>query len=69
MNQNEEKVYAVTIARTGVVYVKGVANEEEAMDFAMKLPTSKVIWDDEWEATDAVEEEDAPTAISPADVL
>ncbi len=63
-NENMDKVYMVTIARTGVVYVKGVADEEAAMDFATKLPTSKIMWDDEWEATDAmIEPNGSPAAI------
>ena len=58
---NEKKhYYAVTVVRTGVVFVMA-DSEEEAMDIANHQCTDTVNWSDDWEPSDATEEEYDPT--------
>ncbi len=65
----KDSIYEVTISRQGVVYVTGVPTEDDAMVFAQSLPTSKIIWDDEWEPTDVREcEDETPLALSPTTI-
>ena len=50
-------VYQVTIARTGVVFVRA-ASESAAMELADRLKTDEVSWSDDWNPTDAMRVED-----------
>lgn len=49
--------YCVTIVRTGCVFVEA-ESEEDAMYLADHVTTDTVSWSEDWEATDAFEDED-----------
>lgn len=49
--------YCVTIIRTGCVFVEA-ESEAEAMDIANHQNTDTINWSDDWEATDATEDND-----------
>ena len=51
--------YCVTIVRTGFLFVEA-QNAEEAMDIADHQETKTVNWSDDWDATDAVQDDDIP---------
>lgn len=50
------KKYVVTIARFGFVEI-AAENELEAMEIANSMETNEVSWSNDWEATDAEEDE------------
>lgn len=50
--------YIVTVVRTGCVFVEA-ENEKQALDIANHIRTSTVCWSDDWEATDAMEDDSA----------
>lgn len=50
--------YLVTVMRTGCVFVEA-DNTGEAMDIANHQLTDTVSWSDDWEATDAQEDDSA----------
>ena len=58
-----KKKYCVTIERTGCLFVEA-ETESEAMDIANHQLTSTVNWSDDWEATDAFEDNDALSYIT-----
>jgi hypothetical protein len=49
--------YCVTIVRTGCIFVEA-ETAEEAMDIADHQKTDTVNWSDDWEATDATQDDD-----------
>lgn len=53
-----KKKYCVTITKTGCIFVEA-ENAEEAMDIANHQTTDTVNWSDDWEATDAIEDNSA----------
>ena len=59
--ETEKKVFAVTVARTGVVYVEA-EDANEAMYIADNLLTDDISWSDGWEVTDAEEADPADAA-------
>ena len=51
------KKYLVTIARFGFIEVEA-DNEVDAMNIANNMSTDYISWSDDWEATDAREDEE-----------
>ena len=48
--------YCVTVIRTGCVFVEA-DNWEDALDIANYQLTDDIYWSDDWEATDAYEDD------------
>lgn len=57
-NKNTEKIFDVTVSRTGVVKVRATTIQE-AMAAANAVPADLVAWDDGFLPTDAMEAEDS----------
>lgn len=51
-----KKKYCVTIVRYGTVYIEA-ESEQEAIDIADHQTTDTVCWSDDWEPTDALEDD------------
>lgn len=51
--------YIVTIVRTGCVFVEA-DNMDDAMDIANHQLTDTIYWSDDWEASDAAEDDSEP---------
>lgn len=49
--------YCVTIVRTGCIFVEA-DSPEEAMDVADHQKTDEVSWSDDWDVTDAIQDDD-----------
>lgn len=52
-NSDEEKVWEVTVARTGVAFIKCKASELQ--EKANALTESEITWTDDWSVTDTME--------------
>lgn len=50
------KTYCVTVARYGCIYIKA-ENEAAAMDIANHQRTDDITWFDDWDATNAKEDD------------
>lgn len=49
--------YCVTIVRTGCIFVEA-GSPQEAMDIADHQKTNSVSWSDDWDVTDAIQDDD-----------